>query len=115
MKTLDEAAIEYVAQRSFSDTQRPQTVVGNMYDAFMAGAAHMAELIAAGSFSPQPRQYALQFYTGGSQPPEFRIISAFSREEAIRQLEVELSSRGAFSILFCRPATPEEIGKSKES
>jgi hypothetical protein len=112
MKTLDEAALDYIVAHSMQG-QRPQHVVGNMYDSFMAGAAHMAERIAAGSFSAPPRQYAVEFYAGGSEPPEFRIVSAFSRAEAIRQLSDEVASNGAFSILFCRPATSEEIEKSK--
>lgn len=117
MKTLHETASEYSMARAPVRSLEPQFVLGSIYDAFLAGAACMAELFAQGTALRIERTPV--WYTVNDEEEEFKstdtwTLLAFSAVEAIKQVAEECY-RGALPHLKCRPATVKEIAKYLES
>jgi hypothetical protein len=122
MKTLNEAALDYARAFCPYEDSNPRTQVAGAYEAFMAGAAAMAERIAAGSFFPAARLYYVEaeYFDGKASTADqaFRkkgaVVAAFSREEArLQYCERSNGQVELHHILTCRPATSEEIKKAK--
>lgn len=112
MKTLLQAAIEFEASQggrsmgNWSETEGAPYIVTNSRDAFMAGAAAMAEIFASGqAFKVEqlPRKYLVRSpiaYISAS------IVTAFNREDAIKQ--AGFSGDGSAWDLEVRPATEDD-------
>jgi hypothetical protein len=111
MKTLNEAALDYARAFCPYEDSNPRTQVAGAYEAFMAGAAAMAERIAAGasfSLTPQPRHYWVEFPDDSNSG---HLIVAFDATEAMGFYEKRFG--GLSYLLSVRPATSEEIKKAK--
>lgn len=110
MKTLVQAAIDFERTQSLPDSWNAE--VGNPYlvssarDAFMAGAAAMAEIFASGQgvkIEQAPRKYFLE-YKGEAATYRW-IVLAYNLNEALRQLGLENAHP---THIRMRAATPED-------
>lgn len=108
MKTLHEAASEYSMARAPTGATQPEYILGSTYDAFLAGAAAMAERFAQGTalrIEKVPHWYAV--IDPEIKPKRVAVRLAFTGEEAVKQLQQE-GINDIFPYDY-RPATAQEI------
>lgn len=111
---LTDSAAQYAMRRASLGTLQPEVVIGNVYDAFLAGAAHMAELFAQGTalkVERSPVYYTVKVAPWTSGKEETCTLLAYSAREAVDQLKTQIGDQ--FQLVSLAAATSEEIEKAK--